>query len=59
VSSTGKWRATGESVQAIGRRGFSLLVPEPAEQCEPCDHTPQVVDWDALESERIALAILA
>jgi hypothetical protein len=52
-------RVTGESVQSIGRRGFSLWEPEVLSDCDQLDCAPQVVDWDAVEAERIALAILA
>lgn len=53
-------RATGESVGTIKRLGFSLLEAN----FVPCDLdspevAPQVVDWDRLEIERIALAIQA
>ena len=41
-------RATGESVQTIGQRGFVPLTSVPYEQ----DHEPLVVDWDELETSR-------
>lgn len=37
-------RATGESVDTIRSRGFSLV--------EPPDLKPLVVDWDQLQAER-------
>lgn len=49
--------ATGESVRAIRRRGFSLMTPlrvfdpDADEMMEP-----QVVDWDQVESARFARA---
>ena len=53
-------RATGESVRTIKRLGFSLFDPG-ANNAEPdtSDLPPQVVDWDQLELDRIALAIQA
>ena len=41
--------ATGESVQTIAGRGFSLLTPTPAER------EPLTVDWDELDAQRVAL----
>jgi hypothetical protein len=41
--------ATGESVSAISRRGFVLLTPNLVER------DPLVVDWDELETDRVAL----
>jgi hypothetical protein len=53
-------RATGESVRTIKRQGFSLLLPDiPGEETENVDLPPQVIDWDQLELDRIALAIQA
>jgi len=40
-------RATGESLATIRSLGFSVLAL-------PADE-PQVVDWDELDSERVAL----
>jgi hypothetical protein len=40
-------RATGESINTIRRRGFSLIdFPEAA---------PHVIDWEAQHSDRVAL----
>ncbi|MBI3464355.1 MAG: hypothetical protein HY000_15060 [Planctomycetes bacterium] len=39
--------ATGESLATIRSLGFSMLTP-PAEE-------PQMVDWDELDAERVAL----
>jgi hypothetical protein len=39
-------RQTGESLATIRQRGFQLIV-EPAPE-------PQVVDWDALDQERVS-----
>ena len=53
-------RSTGESVGAISRHGFSLLDPDvPASELEVPDFGPQIVDWDRLELDRMALAIQA
>jgi hypothetical protein len=53
-------RATGESVRTIKRFGFSLWDPPAADfDDEALSAEPQVVDWDALEAERNALAIQA
>jgi hypothetical protein len=52
-------RATGESVRVIKQFGFSLVVPGPSLDEEADDISPQVIDWDALDAERIALAIQA
>lgn len=53
-------RATGESIRTIKQLGFSLFDPG-AEPCEAelLSAPPQVIDWDALERDRIALAIQA
>lgn len=40
-------RATGESVETIRSRGFSLI--------EPPELKPLVVDWDQLQAERSIL----
>jgi len=53
-------RATGESVRTLKQRGFSLFDPAaPNFDDEPPSISPQMVDWDALDAERIALAIQA
>lgn len=41
--------ATGESIQTISERGFVLLTPSPIER------EPLVVDWDELQTNRVAL----
>ena len=41
--------ATGESVNTISQRGFVLLTPSPIER------EPLVVDWDELDTSRVAL----
>jgi hypothetical protein len=41
--------ATGESVQTIARRGFSILTTGPVER------EPLTVDWDRLDDERVGL----
>ena len=40
-------RQTGESLSTIRTRGFSIVAPP--------ELAPLVVDWDALEEERVAL----
>jgi hypothetical protein len=53
-------RATGESIGIIRRFGFSLVEPGASPlDAEATDLPPQIVDWDAVEAERVALAILA
>lgn len=53
-------RATGESVRTIRRLGFSPFDPAAGDTDAEClEVPPQVVDWDQLELERIALAIQA
>jgi hypothetical protein len=45
---------TGESVRRIARLGFSLLEP-PDDEYEPEPvRSPQMVDWDALDTSRRA-----
>lgn len=49
-------RATGESLREIRRRGFGLADPADVDfDPEPNDLPPQFVDWDELESQRLAL----
>ena len=46
-------RATGESLRTVARRGFSIVeLEEPRFDPEPDCPAPQVVDWDAVESQR-------
>ncbi len=53
-------RATGESVRTIRRLGFSLFDPGANDNdADSFDLPPQVIDWDQLELDRIALAIQA
>ena len=53
-------RATGESVRTIKRLGFSPFDPEaPILDEELLSVSPQMVDWDALDAERISLAVQA
>lgn len=46
--------ATGESVQTIRHRGFSVVTPLSVYQPDEADdyQLPNVVDWDALEREQ-------
>ncbi|MCI0360144.1 MAG: hypothetical protein L0211_16825 [Planctomycetaceae bacterium] len=53
-------RATGESVRTIRKLGFSSFDPSmPAIEFDGVDPAPQIVDWDQLELDRIALSIQA
>ena len=53
-------RATGESMRTIQQFGFSALEDQaPLGEAEMPDAKPQVVDWDQLDADRIALAIQA
>jgi hypothetical protein len=46
-------RATGEDIQAIRERGFSVADPlEVNFDPEPDNLPPQVVDWDEVDLER-------
>ena len=46
--------ATGESVQTIRRRGFSIVTPLSVFQPDDADDysLPNVVDWDDLERQQ-------
>jgi hypothetical protein len=49
-------RATGESRREIRRRGFGSVDPRNVDfDPEPNDLSPQIVDWDELESARLAI----
>ncbi len=53
-------RATGESVRTIRQLGFSLFDPGANDaDTDSFDLPPQVIDWDQVELDRIALAIQA
>jgi hypothetical protein len=53
-------RVTGESLRTIDRLGFSRLENhEPHCETDGLETTPQIVDWDQLDADRIALAIQA
>ena len=53
-------RATGESLRMIKRFGFSAFDPAlPLADSDSSEQEPRVVDWDILERERMALAIVA
>jgi len=48
--------ATGESLREIRRRGFGPADPVEVDfDPEPNDLPPQLVDWDELETNRLAL----
>lgn len=47
-------RATGEDISTIKRMGFSVVDPDQIEH-DPEPALPQVVDWDALDAERVVL----
>jgi hypothetical protein len=47
--------ATGESLQTIRRRGFSVIDPSQLDfDAEPDDLPAQIVDWDAADLRRRA-----
>jgi hypothetical protein len=49
-------RATGETVEEISRRGFTIAdPPETYFDPEPFFRPPSVVDWDQLDAERPSL----
>lgn len=53
-------RATGESVRTIRALGFSPFDPStPSAELDSVEMPPQVVDWDLVELDRLALAIQA
>jgi len=45
--------STGESIQEIRRRGF-VIADQVAVDYDP-EPTPQIVDWDQLDSQRLSL----
>jgi len=48
-------RATGESLCEIRRRGFGLLSQSGVADFEPYDASPNIVDWDELDTQRVAI----
>jgi hypothetical protein len=49
-------RATGDSLQEVRRRGFSIAGPVDVDyDAESMDRPPRIVDWDRLDHERIRL----
>jgi hypothetical protein len=53
-------RATGESLHTIAHFGFSVVPARcAAVDSELTEQAPQMVDWDQVEADRIALAIQA
>ena len=53
-------RVTGESVRTIHRFGFSIVQADnPLADADLPEASPQVVDWDQVEADRMALAIQA
>jgi hypothetical protein len=53
-------RATGESVRTIRRLGFSLLDVDCSDLASDASElAPQIIDWDSLEADRMALAMVA
>ncbi|HEY5314470.1 MAG TPA: hypothetical protein VIK18_18195 [Pirellulales bacterium] len=48
-------RATGEPLREIRRRGFDLLNQSGVADFEPYDGSPNMVDWDELDTRRVAL----
>jgi hypothetical protein len=51
-------RATGESLSAIRRRGFSLLGVEPDDGDSFAEQGVGPIDWDALDAERARLPLV-
>ncbi|HVX09950.1 MAG TPA: hypothetical protein VHC22_01995 [Pirellulales bacterium] len=47
-------RATGEDLSTIEHMGFSVVDPDQVEH-DPGPALPQVVDWDALDADRVVL----
>jgi hypothetical protein len=47
-------RATGESLDTIRSLGFSIVKPD-APEPDPTPASPQVVDWDDFDAQRIVL----
>lgn len=47
--------ATGESLPDIRRQGFSLADPNEIALLVLDDRPPLVIDWDSLDSYRVAL----
>jgi hypothetical protein len=46
-------RATGESLNTVARRGFSIADPKTVHfDPEPPQSGPHVVDWDRLDAQR-------
>jgi hypothetical protein len=45
--------ATGESVNTIASRGFTLMMPSPSTELEEI-RDPLVVDWDDVDAQRRA-----
>jgi hypothetical protein len=52
-------RATGESLRTIRRFGFSSLDPLHQVDADDGDQEPHIVDWDSIDHERVALAVVA
>ena len=50
-------RATGESLSAIRRRGFSLLCADPDDGDSYAEQGTGPIDWDALDTERARLPL--
>jgi hypothetical protein len=52
-------RATGDSLCTIRRFGFSALDSEHDLNSDSAEQDPQIVDWDSIDRQRVALAIMA
>lgn len=52
-------RATGESLRTIRRFGFSSLDSWHQLDADGVDQEPHIVDWDRIDRERVALAVVA
>jgi hypothetical protein len=51
-------RATGESLDVIRRRGFSIVQPDELQDDDLQDYIlplPGVVDWDDVDAKRVVL----
>jgi hypothetical protein len=49
-------RATGETIRTVARLGFSLVEPDLTNEDQKLSEIePKMVDWDALDEQRVAL----
>jgi hypothetical protein len=52
-------RATGDSLRTIRRVGFSALKLAHKSDPDAAEQEPQIVDWDSIDRQRLALVVLA